>query len=104
MDPTDPAKTVPAPYNAASSTGSNLGPTSEELLERLLRDREALETAQLELAGAMPPTDMLTTSASGLDPDISPANAALQVAGVARARGVPADGHQRPPRESDHRP
>ena len=88
-DPTDPAKTMPAPYNAASSTGSNLGPTSKDLLGRLLRDREALETAQPELAGAMLPADMLTTLASGLDPDISPANAALQVARVARARGVP---------------
>jgi len=88
-DPADPEKTVPAPYNAASSTGSNLGPTSKGLLERLLRDRETLEATQPELAGAMLPADMLTTSASGLDPDISPANAALQVARVARARSVP---------------
>lgn len=57
-----------------------------------MRDREALETTQPELAGATLPADMLTTSASGLDPDISPANAALQDASVARARGVrPAD-------------
>jgi potassium-transporting ATPase KdpC subunit len=88
-DPTDPGKTLAAPYNAASSTGSNLGPTSKELLQRLSADRAALETMQPELAGAMLPADMLTTSASGLDPDISPANAALQVARVARARGVP---------------
>ncbi len=88
-DPNDPTKTVPAPYNAASSVGSNLGPTSKDLLQRLLADRAALETMQPELAGAMLPADMLTTSASGLDPDISPANAALQVARVARARGVP---------------
>jgi K+-transporting ATPase ATPase C chain len=88
-DPADPAKTVSAPYNAASSTGSNLGPTSKSLLERLLGDREALQASQPELAGAMLPADMLTTSASGLDPDISPANASLQVARVARARGVP---------------
>jgi K+-transporting ATPase ATPase C chain len=88
-DPADPAKTLPAPYNAASSTGSNLGPTSKDLQQRLLRDREALEITQRELAGAMLPADMLTTSASGLDPDISPANAVLQVARVARARGVP---------------
>jgi K+-transporting ATPase ATPase C chain len=54
-----------------------------------LADRAALETVQPELAGAKLPADMLTTSASGLDPDISPANAALQVARVARARGVP---------------
>jgi potassium-transporting ATPase KdpC subunit len=88
-DPADPEKTVPAPYNAARSTGSNLGPTSKDLLERLSRDRATLESAQPELAGARLPADMLTTSASGLDPDITPANAALQVARVARARGVP---------------
>lgn len=88
-DPIDSAKTISAPYNAARSTGSNLGPTSKDLLERLLGDREALEATQPELAGATLPADMLTTSASGLDPDISPANAALQVARVARARGVP---------------
>jgi len=88
-DPNDPVKTVPAPYNAASSGASNLGPTSKDLAERLAADRKALEQAQPELAGAALPADMLTASASGLDPDISPANAALQVARVARARGVP---------------
>ena len=88
-DPNDATKTVPAPYNAASSGDSNLGPTSRNLAERLSADRKTLEEAQPELAGAMLPADMLTTSASGLDPDISPANAALQVARVARARGVP---------------
>ena len=88
-DPNDATKTVPAPYNAASSGASNLGPTSRNLAERLSADRKTLEEAQPELAGAMLPADMLTTSASGLDPDISPANAALQVARVARARGVP---------------
>ena len=91
-DPTDPTKTVSAPYNAASSGASNLGPASKNLAERLSADRKELEEAQPELAGAMLPADMLTTSASGLDPDISPANAALQVVRVARARGVqPAD-------------
>ena len=88
-DPNDAAKTVPAPYNAASSTGSNLGPTSKNLLQRLLADRAALETMQPDLAGTRLPADMLTTSASGLDPEISPANASLQVAHVAQARGVP---------------
>jgi potassium-transporting ATPase KdpC subunit len=88
-DPTDPAKTVPAPYNAASSAGSNLGPTNKDLLQRLLADRATLEGMQPELAGAMLPADMLTTSASGLDPDISPANAVLQVKRVAQARGIP---------------
>ena len=89
-DPSDPAKTVPAPYNAASSAGSNLGPTSKTLMERIAEDRKALERAQPELVGRPLPSDMLTASASGLDPDISPANAALQVERVARARGVPA--------------
>lgn len=89
-DPNDPSKTVPAPYNAANSAGSNLGPTSKSLLERLKADRAALEAAQPELAGRLLPADMLTASASGLDPDISPADAALQVARVARARGIPA--------------
>lgn len=88
-DPNDPAKTVPAAYNAASSGASNLGPTSKDLAERVASDRKALEQAQPELAGAALPADMLTASASGLDPDISPANAARQVARVARARGVP---------------
>lgn len=88
-DPSDPTKTVPAPYNAASSNASNLGPTSKDLAERLAADRKALEETQPELAGAKLPADMLTASASGLDPDISPANAALQAARVARARGVP---------------
>jgi K+-transporting ATPase ATPase C chain len=87
-DPNDPAKTVPAPYNAAGSGASNLGPTSKELAERLSADRKALEETQPELAGAKLPADMLTTSASGLDPDISPANAVFQVARVARARGI----------------
>ena len=89
-DPNDPDKTVPAPYNAANSGGSNLGPTSKRLMERLMSDRAALEAAQPDLVGRSLPADMLTTSASGLDPDISPHNAALQVARVARARGVPA--------------
>jgi K+-transporting ATPase ATPase C chain len=89
-DPSDPGKTVPAPYNAANSAGSNLGPTSKSLMERLMSARETLEAAQPELLGRSLPADMLTTSASGLDPDISPANATLQVERVASARGVPA--------------
>jgi potassium-transporting ATPase KdpC subunit len=88
-DPNDPTKTVPMPYNAASSGASNLGPTSKVLAERLAADRKALEEAQPELAGAKLPADMLTASGSGLDPDISPANAGLQVTRVAKARGVP---------------
>ena len=89
-DPNDPTKTVTAPYNAASSGGSNLGPTSKELEERLSADRKALEQVQPDLAGVKLPADMLTASGSGLDPDISPANAALQVPRVAQARGVSA--------------
>jgi K+-transporting ATPase ATPase C chain len=89
-DPSNPSKTVPAPYNAANSAGSNLGPTSKRLMERLMSARETLEAAQPELAGRPLPADMLTTSASGLDPDISPANAVLQANRVASARGVPA--------------
>jgi len=87
-DPTDPTKTIAAPYNAANSGGSNLGPTSRILIERLAADREALDQAEPELTGNPIPADMLTTSASGLDPDISPAYAALQVRRVAAARGV----------------
>jgi K+-transporting ATPase ATPase C chain len=88
IDLSDPTKTVPSPYNAAKSSGSNLGPTSNALMARLEADRKMLERLQPELAGYALPADMLTASGSGLDPDISPANAALQVARVARARGV----------------
>ena len=90
IDPNDATKTVPLPYNAASSAGSNLGPTSQALMARFEADRERLERLQPELAGKILPADMLTASGSGLDPDISPANAALQVRRVARARGVAA--------------
>lgn len=88
-DPNDPSKNVEAPYNAANTTASNLGPTSEALQTRLLAERRSLEEEQPELTGKLLPADMLTASASGLDPDITPANAALQVARVAKARGVP---------------
>jgi K+-transporting ATPase ATPase C chain len=88
-DPNDPAKVLPAPYNAANSGGSNLGPTSEALQQRLSADRKALERAQPELRGRLLPADMLTSSASGLDPDISLANATLQASRVAKARGIP---------------
>jgi K+-transporting ATPase ATPase C chain len=90
-DPTDPTKTNPAPYNAANSGGSNLGPTSAILIERLARDRKALDHTEPELFGKPIPADMLTTSGSGLDPDISPAFAVLQVHRVAAARGIPDD-------------
>ena len=87
MDLSDSTKA--APYNAANTTASNLGPTSKPLQERLISDRKALDQAQPELAGKALPSDVLTTSASGLDPDITPANAALQVQRVAKARGTP---------------
>lgn len=88
-DPNDPAKNVASPYNAANTTASNLGPTSAVLQDRLTADRKALEQADPDLAGKLLPADMLTASSSGLDPDISPANALLQVPRVAKARGVP---------------
>jgi potassium-transporting ATPase KdpC subunit len=90
-DPKNPAKTIAAPYNAAASAGSNLGPTSRKLAGRLAAERRATEAAEPGLAGKLLPADMLTASASGLDPDISPAFAALQVPRVAAARGVPVD-------------
>ncbi len=90
VDPNDPTKTVSAPYNAANSGASNFGPTSKQLAERLSADRARLEQLQPDLAGKPLPADVLTASASGLDPDISPADAALQVTRVAKARGVPA--------------
>ena len=83
-DPADSTKQVPAPYNAGNSGASNAGPTSKALVDRV--------TADVEKAGAKPvPGDMLTTSASGLDPHISPANADRQVARVATARGLSPD-------------
>jgi K+-transporting ATPase ATPase C chain len=85
-----PSATSGSPYNAASSGGSNLGPTSKALAARLADDRQALAKVQPDLVGRTLPADMLTASASGLDPDISPANAALQVPRVAAARGLPA--------------
>ncbi|MBV8135085.1 MAG: potassium-transporting ATPase subunit KdpC [Deltaproteobacteria bacterium] len=91
IDPSDPNKSIAAPYNASNSGGSNLGPTSEELWQRLSTDRKTLELLQPRLAGRGLPADMLTTSASGLDPDISIANALLQAPRVAAARGLSED-------------
>ena len=90
-DPNDPSKTIPSPYNAASSAASNLGPASKALQDRLAEDRKALDEAQPGLAGKLLPADVLTASGSGLDPEITPANAKLQIERVANARGVSQD-------------
>jgi K+-transporting ATPase ATPase C chain len=87
-DPADPAKSVPSPYNAANSGGSNLGPTNRALIERVQGDLNAL---QQENPSTPVPIDLVTTSASGLDPDITPQAALFQVPRIAKARNVPED-------------
>ena len=87
-DPADASKTVPAPYNAANSGGSNLGPTSKALNDRIKQDVDRLKA---ENPTAEVPVDLVTASASGLDPDISPQAALFQVPRVARARRMPED-------------
>ena len=85
-DPKDASKSVPSPYNAANSGGSNLGPTSKALADRLKEDVAKLKA---ENPSGKIPVDLVTTSASGLDPDISPDAALFQVPHVAKARNLP---------------
>jgi len=84
-DPTDGTKTVDAPYNAAASTGSNLGPLSKKLVDRVKGSVADLRGAGV--SGSIP-VDAVTTSASGLDPHVSPDFARLQAARVAAARNL----------------
>lgn len=84
-DPKDATKTVDAPYNAANSMGSNMGPTSKALADRI---KGEVDTLKKENPSAAIPVDLVTTSGSGLDPDISPDAARFQVPRVAKARGL----------------
>ena len=87
-DPNDSTKTVPAPYNAANSGGSNLGPSNKALIDRVQGDIDKLKQ---ENPSTPVPTDLVTTSASGLDPHISPEAALFQVPRIAKARNQPED-------------
>jgi K+-transporting ATPase ATPase C chain len=84
-DPNDATKTVPAPYNAQNSGASNLAPTAKALVDRVKDDAGKLQAEN----SAKIPVDLVTTSASGLDPDITPAAAEFQVPRVAKARNLP---------------
>jgi potassium-transporting ATPase KdpC subunit len=87
-DPNDSTKTVPAPYNAANSGGSNLGPSNRALIDRVQGD---IDTLKKENPNVPVPQDLVTTSASGLDPHISPDAALFQVPRIAKARNLPED-------------
>ncbi|MBM3655123.1 MAG: potassium-transporting ATPase subunit C, partial [Alphaproteobacteria bacterium] len=84
-DPADPSKTTDAPYNASNSMGSNLGPTSKKLVDRVNAAIEAeFAAGRIDIVAA----DAVTTSASGLDPHISPQFALAQASAVAKARNL----------------
>ena len=87
-DPNDSTKTVAAPYNALNSGGSNYGPSNKALIDRVQGDIDALKK---ENPSASVPIDLVTTSASGLDPHISPDAALFQAPRVAKARNMPED-------------
>ena len=87
-DPNDSTKTIAAPYNAANSGASNLGPSNKALIDRVQGDIDKLKK---ENPAAAVPIDLVTTSASGLDPDISPEAALFQVPRIAKARNLPED-------------
>jgi potassium-transporting ATPase KdpC subunit len=87
-DPKDPTKTIAAPYNAMNSGGSNLGPSNKALIDRVQGDIDKLKK---ENPSAPVPIDLVTTSASGLDPQISPEAALFQVPRIAKARNLPED-------------
>jgi K+-transporting ATPase ATPase C chain len=87
-DPQDPTKTTSVPYNAGFSVGSNYGPTAKALIDRVKGDVDKLKA---ENPNAPVPADLATASASGLDPDITPAGALFQVPRVAKARNLPED-------------
>jgi potassium-transporting ATPase KdpC subunit len=84
-DPNDASKSGPAPYNAGNSGASNAGPTSKSLIDRITKEAKKLKA---ENPSALVPVDLVTTSASGLDPDITPAAALFQIPRVAKARGI----------------